>query len=191
MPTATECLYLNEQIDVERALLVKESARGEHQAGPMLRCIECGRAVRPHRSGGHAPAHFEHLQRNPGCSLSHRLRNAARRNTLRLDYSLDDQKAIEGYEIDRKIMSVARNAGIVGKCKERDNYTCRACGFRLQIDGHFVIECHHTRPLSANGMREVSLKELVCLCPTCHRIAHTRSEPFSVEQISELRGLQQ
>jgi hypothetical protein len=36
------------------------------------RCIECREPVRPHRIGttGQA-AHFEHLERNPKCSLSH------------------------------------------------------------------------------------------------------------------------
>lgn len=34
-------------------------------------CIECGQPVRAHSSGGHTKAHFEHLQRNSKCSLSH------------------------------------------------------------------------------------------------------------------------
>jgi len=187
MPTATECFYRNERITVDRALELKRSNRGTHRSNPIFICIECGATVRPHRGGGHASAHFEHLVRNPDCSLSHRVRDGAKAKKLRADYTLDDPKAIEGYEVDRQITTLARNASIVVRCKERDNHTCQACGFKLQIDGLFVIECHHKKPLAANGIREVSLDELVCLCPTCHRIAHTRKEPFSVDEIKELR----
>lgn len=36
------------------------------------RCIKCDKLVRPHRRGknGTPAAHFEHLSRNPSCSLS-------------------------------------------------------------------------------------------------------------------------
>ncbi len=88
--------------------------------------------------------------------------------------------------LDRNIASYSRNAQIVAACKRRDDHTCKACGFRLVINGIFVIECHHTKPLAEQGPREVSLDELVCLCPTCHRIAHTRRKPFSVEEIKTL-----
>jgi 5-methylcytosine-specific restriction protein A len=40
-------------------------------------CTECGQPVRPHRSGGPASAHFEHLSRNAECSLSHKSLAAA------------------------------------------------------------------------------------------------------------------
>jgi hypothetical protein len=35
-------------------------------------CIECGKSVRPHKEGGNAAAHFEHLNRNADCPLSHK-----------------------------------------------------------------------------------------------------------------------
>ncbi|MDR5858375.1 hypothetical protein FZZ93_00260 [Halomonas eurihalina] len=191
MPTVTECLYRNQKISVDRALELelelKRSDGGNRWSHLNFSCIECGEPVRPHRGGGHASAHFEHLDRNPDCSLSHRMRDTTNATKLRADYALDDIKAIEGYEIDRKITTLARNASIVAKCKKRDDYTCQACEFRLQLEGRFVIECHHIKPLAENGMRDVSLDELVCLCPTCHRIAHTRKEPFSVEEIKRLR----
>jgi 5-methylcytosine-specific restriction protein A len=68
----------------------------------------------------------------------------------------------------------------------RDDFTCQACGFRLELNGRYVIEVHHVDPLSS-GERESSLGDLVSLCPTCHRIAHLRSLPYSVE---EIRGFQ-
>lgn len=38
-------------------------------------CPECRKRVRAHRKAkdGSTAAHFEHLQRNPDCSLSHKL----------------------------------------------------------------------------------------------------------------------
>jgi hypothetical protein len=187
MPTSTECTYAGQRIDVDRALELKDGRSSPKQPRPAFFCIECGAAVKPHRGGGHASAHFEHLKRNPSCSLSHRARDSNGSRRLVTDFALDDKKAIEGYERDRQITSLVRNAGIVAACKERDNHTCQACGFHMKLDGRFVVECHHTKPLAANGLREVSLGELVCLCPTCHRIAHTRAEPFTVAEISALR----
>jgi hypothetical protein len=188
MPTATECLHGSTRIDVDRALELKAEAQAHGLPSPPFRCIECNDPVKPHRGGGHAGAHFEHFQRNSNCSLSHRSRHTDGRAAQTADYELNDAKAIEGYELDRKITSLARNASIVAMCKKRDKHTCQACGFRLEINGKFVTECHHTKPLAAYGAREVSLDELVCLCPTCHRIAHTRKEPFSVREIKALLG---
>ena len=185
MPTATECIYNNERIDIVHALEVKESVRGGRLETAEFNCIECAERVRPHRGGGHMAAHFEHLQRNPNCSLSHRIRHVA----LVTDYELDDPKAIEGYLADLRLTTLARNAAIVAKCKQRDDFTCQACDFRLTVNGQHVIECHHKVPLAVNGEREVSLSELVCLCPTCHRIAHTRDAPFEPEEIRVLLKL--
>lgn len=71
MPRATTCLLNDGAIDVEVALRQREqSKRGKGTGRLDYRCIECRRPVRPHRDGGHAAAHFEHLERNPNCRLS-------------------------------------------------------------------------------------------------------------------------
>jgi hypothetical protein len=105
-----------------------------------------------------------------------------------VEYDLNDQRAVEGYEQDRIITTFSRNKSLVEQCKRRDKYTCQACGFRLEIHGQFIIECHHINPVSQDGMRLSSIDELICLCPTCHRIAHKRSKPFSID---EIRGFRQ
>lgn len=76
MPTITECRYRSRVIDVERALEIKKDLLESGKSDADFTCIECGAPVRPHRDGGHASAHFEHLARNPECSLSHRGRGA-------------------------------------------------------------------------------------------------------------------
>jgi 5-methylcytosine-specific restriction enzyme A len=70
MPTALTCLYNDVAIDVDDALSLKDG--DVNLAADAFRCVECGQAVRPHRTGGNASAHFEHLDRNPYCSLSHK-----------------------------------------------------------------------------------------------------------------------
>ena len=185
MPVSTKCIHKGTRIDVGRALQLRAKAGKGRLPATTFLCVECGNPVKPHRGSGHGQAHFEHYRRNASCSLSHRPRQSNRRSAV-ADFGLDDMRAIEGYERDRSIVSYSRNARIVAACKRRDKHTCQACGFRLKISSIFVIECHHTRPLAENGPREVSLDELVCLCPTCHRIAHTRKIPFSIQEIQSL-----
>lgn len=71
MPTMTTCSLNNQVIDVDAAIDMKDTADRQRLGRPDFRCIECNQPVRPHRSGGHASAHFEHMERNPDCSQSH------------------------------------------------------------------------------------------------------------------------
>ena len=98
-------------------------------------------------------------------------------------YDLEDDKAIEGYQSDKTYLHRSRNRTLVEKRKERDNYTCQACEFQLNVKGKYIIECHHIIPMATGNVRVTGLEELVCLCPTCHRIAHTRKPPYSIEDI--------
>ncbi|MDT8894037.1 HNH endonuclease [Halomonas sp. I1] len=82
MPTITECIYKSQVIDVERALEIKKYSLESENSDADFTCIECGAPVRPHRDGGHASAHFEHLARNPECSLSHRAKGANEQGVL-------------------------------------------------------------------------------------------------------------
>ena len=66
MATSITCNYNGAKISVEKALTFKQ----EGVTFSFL-CAECGQAVRPHSGGGHTQAHFEHIQRNSQCSLSH------------------------------------------------------------------------------------------------------------------------
>ena len=68
MPKATTCVI---GIDVANAL--RDFVDQLHLKVPNgdlgLRCIKCGKPVKPHASKGKS-AHFEHLRRNKKCSLS-------------------------------------------------------------------------------------------------------------------------
>lgn len=101
-------------------------------------------------------------------------------------FPIDSERAMEGYKEDLKLYRSKRNAKLAERRKKQDDYTCQACGFRLEVSGHFVIECHHINPISL-GERKTGLDDLVSLCPTCHRIAHTRKPIYQVEEIASIR----
>lgn len=99
---------------------------------------------------------------------------------------ISNDRAIEGYQLDTRILKNHRDQTLAKKAKSRDNHQCRACGFRKKIKGKFVIDCHHLHPLSNSGEVLTDINDLVCLCPNCHRIAHLRQPPFDIEEIKEL-----
>lgn len=74
MPKATMCRLLRREVSVEEAVELRDEAKRLEQPSLDFRCIDCRQPVRPHRSGGHAAAHFEHLERNENCALGHRTR---------------------------------------------------------------------------------------------------------------------
>jgi predicted HNH restriction endonuclease len=69
---------------------------------------------------------------------------------------------------------------------------CAACGFTASPElADKVIEIHHLRKISEDECsRRVLLKDAVKdtapLCPTCHRICHTKNIPYTVEEISSI-----
>ncbi|HRP44778.1 MAG TPA: HNH endonuclease [Ginsengibacter sp.] len=86
------------------------------------------------------------------------------------EISSQDKKVIEGEVLERKTLSYKRNAASALSCKERDSHTCQACGF---WHNNMIVECHHLKPLSMIKESVVSMDNLVTLCPTCHRLAHS------------------
>jgi len=102
-------------------------------------------------------------------------------------FDADTDGALEGYGQDREILRHGRNAQLALQRKDKDNHTCMACGFRLEVKGKYVAECHHQYPVSA-GIRFTKLEDLVTLCPTCHRLAYLRNPPYSVEKIRKIRN---
>lgn len=68
-------------------------------------------------------------------------------------------------------------------------YNCAACNFDL---GHRygsaaagLIEVHHLTPVSKLGenYRINPATDLVPLCPNCHRVAHRRDPPFTIDEL--------
>jgi transcriptional regulator with XRE-family HTH domain len=93
---------------------------------------------------------------------------------------------VEGLKQEVARWVTGRDPIIAVEKKLQDDYVCAACGFRLVIDDIPVIQCHHTNPLE-EGIRKTDLKDLVCLCPTCHAIAHIGRPPYGVAEIRRIR----
>ena len=53
-------------IKIEEALRLRDGAQG--RTAELFTCTECGQAVRAHKGSSYAAAHFEHRERNEGCS---------------------------------------------------------------------------------------------------------------------------
>jgi 5-methylcytosine-specific restriction protein A len=97
----------------------------------------------------------------------------------------DSIEAEEGYRKDYSRMMSARNRDLANARKKKDNYTCQSCKKQYRVNNKFIIDCHHLNPISL-GKRKTKLDDLISLCPTCHRIAHTRLPPYSLK---ELKGI--
>lgn len=93
---------------------------------------------------------------------------------------------IEGLLQERKILTRSRNRLLADSCKERDNHTCRACGFSTEIHGRSVVECHHTVPLHESDVNVTDLNDLITLCPTCHRLVHLQTPPMNAEHLAKI-----
>jgi hypothetical protein len=100
-----------------------------------------------------------------------------------------ESQAEEGFKQDRMAPFRKRNSRLIAQRKELDRFRCQACGFRLKVNGTYVIDCHHVNPLGhLDTVIVTRVEDLICLCPTCHRIAHARRYPFVPSEIMTLRS---
>lgn len=181
MPTAVTCIYDGMEIGVLEALEVRKS-----KSDAWFLCVNCGERVRAHSSGGRTEAHFEHYERNPGCPYSHSDSYEYGGNPPNFHNNTETREAIEGQLQERIYLTYTRNAKLVSERKKKDHYTCQACGYHQVVVGASIIDCHHLNPLGSGNERITNLDELICLCPNCHRIAHTSKPPLSIEEIKEI-----
>lgn len=137
----------------------------------------------------------DHLERDAGIDIPYDSHQSAQESCWaywgRKDNTrISDDEAEEGYLEDTVVKFRRRNAKLIYQCKERDKYICQACGFVLNENGIFVIDVHHKNPLSSSDkMRITRLADLICLCPTCHRVAHTRKYPLKIDEIRSVRKI--
>ena len=76
----------------------------------------------------------------------------------------------EGDKMKVSTSKILKNFKIMLKCKIRDNFKCRACGFHYN---NSIVHAHHMIPFTEKGGRRVpNPEELITLCPTCHALAH-------------------
>ena len=98
-------------------------------------------------------------------------------------------EGIEGIVQEHRYLLRSRDARLVETRRVLDNYTCQTCGFRLEVsEGKFIIEVHHLNPIGELSEATVtSVDNLICLCPTCHRVAHSQSgSPLTPQEIRRI-----
>ena len=100
--------------------------------------------------------------------------------------NINNQQILEQYEgelKERKYLTRTRNQKIVEQVKQRDNYTCCACGFEYKKK---IVQAHHIVPLSEKDEGNVVIDELITLCPTCHILAH---ELLKIDKIYQNKNI--
>lgn len=185
MPSDDICQFKNQRISVQEAKRIQANVPKTEWRTLRFSCIHCGRLVKPHIGENNKP-HFEHWPgENLSCPIRHIPKGQSSTASKHVTRDFDDQATIEGMKLDVTRMMSARDRAVAEKRKKRDNYSCQACGFHLKVGKRYVIDCHHLHPV-ALGVRETILEDLVSLCPTCHRIAHTRDIPLELADIRSL-----
>jgi len=178
------CWHNGALIDPRTAKSLMRS--GQHPRDS-FKCPECTEPLRA-AVGDKIVDHFEHWERNPDCSLSNLAKGQT--HTPAAKHRADPvYSATEGRRQEVTVQVGSRNRSLAKQKLEQDNYTCAACCFRLAFENRFVIECHHTNPIS-EGEAVNTLEDLELLCPTCQSIAHLRKDrPMTVEEIRKVLEL--
>lgn len=148
MAIALMCIYGGKNISVEDAIALRDT--NPNLADATFKCVECGEYVRPHRGGGKARAHFEHLDRNPNCSLSHKDRQSAEDVDIEVDADnewkpQELRAAVEAYvemqRNERKGLKVAKKryyealSKRFGRTEQSYSYRMRNISYVLSLMG--------------------------------------------------------
>ncbi len=81
-----------------------------------------------------------------------------------------DRKVEEGIRKEVTFARKSRDLEMSEARKQKDDFTCQACAFRLAVDGFYIVDAHHKTGLRKKEM--TTIEDLLTLCPTCHRVAH-------------------
>jgi 5-methylcytosine-specific restriction protein A len=89
------------------------------------------------------------------------------------------------YERDPRLVVEKRKAA-----KAAGDFSCEVCGFDFEAAygplGAEYIEVHHTKPVhTLRPGTKTKVSDLAQLCANCHRMAHRRRIPLSIEEIRE------
>ncbi|ASS95980.1 hypothetical protein BS1321_19960 [Peribacillus simplex NBRC 15720 = DSM 1321] len=67
------------------------------------------------------------------------------------------------------IQRLVRDSRIARKLKEKYNYECQLCGYKLRkADGTYTAEAHHIKPYNKLHRGDDNSRNLIVLCPNCH-----------------------
>ncbi|MYM87475.1 hypothetical protein GTP91_09815 [Rugamonas sp. FT82W] len=138
-------------------------------------------------SGSFKTTDYLDITRNSSYILS-LIRNVVQEPTSKERIQNSENTVLEGLAVERRQLLFSRNKKIADDRKERDNYTCQVCGFNATLENRSIVECHHLHPISTGIIRNTAIKDLITLCPTCHRFAHLQHPPLDLSQLRALLG---
>lgn len=98
----------------------------------------------------------------------------------------------EGRHVKREQDVYVRSASAREKCKAHYEYTCQACGLRMDHVygeiGKGFIEVHHLNPIHLFDDVHVvdPINDLITLCPNCHAMIHKLEDPGDITTLKEL-----
>ncbi|YCM45181.1 HNH endonuclease [Verrucomicrobiaceae bacterium 227] len=103
--------------------------------------------------------------------IDKKTKKAQRQSSATFDIRLEEDAIdLEGTKEEVTGFRIRRSAKLVKAAKERDHYTCRACGFHFERQ---IVHVHHLDPICEyKHPKETTVDDLITLCPTCHYIAH-------------------
>ena len=201
--------YLGSRVPKSAGTYLSDLRRIEELYGDLDALHKAGRLEEIERSLRLDPSAPEPLPITPKRSSIDRYATPVRhyRDFLREGFLADDADApvetpespdaaaytegVEGVLREARYLMRARNRTLVDAARARDGCRCQACGYLNRIEGRYIIEVHHLNPLGAAETAVVThLKDLVCLCPNCHRSAHARREaPLTLDELRALTAV--
>jgi putative restriction endonuclease len=111
-----------------------------------------------------------------------------------LELTEDEMAYSEGKIVVRTVRQRQRSRQLVNDAKSEfqqghdGRLYCEVCGFDFEMTyGVEYIEAHHTEPLaSLTDETQNTTEALVLLCANCHRVTHSRTPPYSIDELKAM-----
>jgi 5-methylcytosine-specific restriction protein A len=103
-----------------------------------------------------------------------------------------DSVYFEGRARERRSLIRERCPEAREDCLKLFGYDCSVCGMNFEerygVIGKQFIEVHHIDPVASKigEYQIVPKKDLIPVCPNCHRMIHRKTPPLSVEELKSL-----
>lgn len=109
--------------------------------------------------------------------------------SLHQDFAKNRMTFTEGTPREVTLNSYERSEEARKLCLEHYGHVCQACDLiyevRYGLIGRDLIHVHHITPIAEIGetYQVDPIQDLVPLCASCHHVVHSRTPPYSVDEI--------
>lgn len=106
------------------------------------------------------------------------------------DLTLESRGSAEPERVLSTVQRIVRDTQIAKDIKALHDYTCQACGLRLNVPSGPYAEAAHIRPLGSPHKGPDTPDNILCLCPNCHVLFDygSISVDYEMRLIGELEG---